>query len=64
MEDVARVVQSAASIEDGGQRVTSVIKEVTGRGAERPSTYYPEEKTGVESILVDSGFDLQDNENK
>ena len=62
MEDVTRVVHFAASIEDGGQCVTSVIKEVSGRRAERPSTYHPKKGTGVEGmILVSGGFDLQDN---
>jgi hypothetical protein len=64
MENVCRVVLPAASIEGGGQGAGSVIKEVTGRRAERPSTYYPKEKTSVEGILVDDRFDLQDNGNK
>jgi hypothetical protein len=35
------------------------MKEVTSRGAERPSTNHSEEVTRVKRMLVNSGFDLQ-----
>jgi len=59
VEDVRRVELPTSSVEGGGQGAGSIIKEVTSCGAERPSADHSDERTSVESALVDGGFDLQ-----
>ena len=59
MENVRRVELAAASIEGSAQGAASIVKDVTGRGAERPSADHSDEETSVDSAVVDRGSDLQ-----